>query len=179
MINSNSIISPIKTNLLVAFADITNFAKYSKKIDSLELFNFINEFAEITGEIIENAGGKVIKFIGDCALVIFPENKVSRGIEALEYYKEKVDSWLKKKGLTSNLIIKAHFGEVTYGPLGLRDNKYFDVMGETVNIAASIQSNGLAITPQVFRKLDKNTRTLFKKHTPPITYIDIREKHKD
>jgi hypothetical protein len=47
-----------------------------------------------------------------------------------------------------------------------------DVYGKTVNVAAALPSSGLAITPAVFRSLQAETRKLFKKHTPPISYID-------
>lgn len=61
---------------------------------------------------------------------------------------------------------KAHFGPVMAGPIGIRNDKHLDVFGETVNIAAMLKANGIAITPQVFRKLEPETRKLFKKHTP-------------
>jgi hypothetical protein len=50
-----------------------------------------------------------------------------------------------------------------------------DVLGETVNIAAMAGSShrpgGFAITPQVFRKLEPETRKAFHKFTPPIVYL--------
>ena len=63
--------------------------------------------------------------------------------------------------------------------MGPRGDKRLDIYGETVNIAATMNSNGLAISPQAFRKLEPATRKLLKKHTPPITYIPTDEKHKD
>jgi len=174
-----SIKNPQQINLLIAFADMTNYAKNTTNMTALECFNFIAKFKEITGEIIESNYGKVVKFIGDAALIIFPEKEIDKGVNTLRLYKEKVDSWLKDKGFVSQLIIKAHFGEVAAGSSGIKENKLFDIIGENVNITARIKSNGLTITPQVFRKLNSETRKLFKKHTPPITYIDIREKHKD
>lgn len=63
------------------------------------------------------------------------------------------------------------------GPIGTRNDKRLDVFGETVNIAAMLKANGIAITPQVFRKLEPETRKLFKKHTPPVTYIPVEERH--
>jgi hypothetical protein len=63
--------------------------------------------------------------------------------------------------------------------LGTKNDKHYDVIGNNVNITASLKSNGFAITVQTFRKLNKETRKLFKKHTPPIIYIPVEEKHKD
>ena len=57
--------------------------------------------------------------------------------------------------------------------------KRFDIIGDNVNITATLKSNGFTISVETFRKLKKETRQLFKKHTPPITYIDVEEQHKD
>ncbi len=179
MTDLNTLDNPRECNLLIAFADMTNFATNTRKMNSLEIFEFIDEFAEITGDIVEGEGGKVVKLIGDSSLIVFTEERVSIGIRTLKLYKEKIDNWLKEKGFSSRLIVKANYGEVTCGPLGIKGNKIFDIMGEAVNIAAMTPSRGFAITPQVFRKLDKDTKTLFEKHTPPITYIDIKESHRE
>jgi hypothetical protein len=37
----------------------------------------------------------------------------------------------------------------------------------------------MALSPQAFRKLEPETRKLFKKHTPPVTYIPVEERHRD
>jgi len=98
---------------------------------------------------------------------------------ALLALKEQGDRWIVERGLQSRHIVKAHFGPVTCGPIGTRGDKRFDLFGETVNIAATLPANGLAITPQLFRKLATDTRQHFKKHTPPITYIPLAETHRD
>jgi len=58
------------------------------------------------------------------------------------------------------------------------DDKRFDVFGHAVNIAALLTSDGLALTPQVFRRLTPQTRRHFKKHTPPISYISVEDRHR-
>ena len=45
--------------------------------------------------------------------------------------------------------------------------------GKTVNVAASLPGSGLTMTLAVLRDLTPETRMLFKKHTPPISYIDL------
>jgi len=74
-------------------------------------------------------------------------------------------------------IIKDHFGSAGAARRGTRTDKRFDVFGVTVNTAAELRPSGFAMTPQVFRKLDPESRRAFKKHTPPITYIPVDERH--
>jgi len=166
-------------NLLVAFFDMTRYARETKGYDTRALFALMSDYYEWVGDRIERAGGVVVKFIGDAALVVFSEESVDAGVLALLALKEEGDAWLSERGLRSQHIVKAHFGPVTCGPIGTRDDKRFDVFGETVNIAATMHSNGLACTPQLFRKLAADTRTHFKKHTPPIRYIPLGEQHRD
>jgi len=83
----------------------------------------------------------------------------------------------KERSIPMRHVIKAHFGPVVCGLIGPKSDKRFDVYGETVSIAALTASQGLAVTAQVFRKLNSATRKLLKKHTPPITYISIESGH--
>ena len=164
-------------NLLVAFFDLSRFSHIIRNRSEQALFDLLSDYYEFVGDTLEPPGGKIVKFIGDAALIVFPENAIDAGVLALKDLQQAGDAWLKAHGAPSRHIIKVHFGPVCCGPIGTRSEKPFDVFGETVNIAATLASHGLAITPQVFRKLAPETRKHFKKHTPPITYIPVEEKH--
>ncbi len=178
MTDLKAIQSATEKDLLVAFFDLSRFAREVHKLSTRELYDLMSGYYEFVGDIIENAGGIIIKFIGDAALIVFNEDRVDEGVLTLKTLKEQGDAWLSQRGMRSHHIMKVHFGPVTCGPVGTRSEKRFDVFGETVNIAATLASNGLAITPQVFRKLSSETRRHFKKHTPPITYIPLEEMYR-
>ena len=76
-------------------------------------------------------------------------------------------------------VLKAHFGPVVIGEMKWGNLAHLDVYGETVNIAATLESFGFSITPQAFRQLSFDQRKVFKKHTPPIRYIPTDEQHND
>jgi class 3 adenylate cyclase len=171
--------NPKQKNLLISFCDLTNFGKISREVNETDVFNYLSKIYEIIGEIIESSNGQVIKFIGDAALIIFEEININTGIIALKKLKTEVDEYNRKNNYDSRLIVKAHFGQVIAGMIGTKNDKRYDILGNEVNIAATIKSNGYAISVDTFRKLNPETRKLFKKHTPPITYIDIDERHKD
>lgn len=137
----------------------------------------LQQYYTIVGDRIENAGGKVVKFMGDSALLFFSADRVDEGVEALIALQEEGDAWLHDRGFASRQIIKAHFGSLCCGLIGTRTEKRFDVFGQTVCIAATMRSDGLALSAQAFRKLSPATRKAFKKHTPPVTYIPIGQRH--
>src|SRR5215469_13647842 len=85
--------------LLVAFCDLTNYAKISRKVDETEVFMYLSNLYEIIGEIIESSCGQVIKFIGDAVLITFEENDIDKGIVALKRLKTEIDSY---KGTSKN-----------------------------------------------------------------------------
>ena len=178
MTNLKNLSTPTEANLLIAFSDLTLFARYARGKADPEIFETMAEYAEFVGETIEGAGGTVVKFIGDAVLIVFPEESVGKGVLALLALKKDGDKWMASRGLPCRHRIKAHLGPVTCGPFGTKTEKRFDLYGGAVNTAATLASHGLTITPQVFRKLGPEIRKHFKKHTPPITYIPVEESHR-
>ncbi len=171
MTGFNSFKSMVEADLLISFFDLTNFVKISGERTSPELFGLLSEFYELAGDIIEAAGGKVIKFIGDAGLAIFPEAMADNGVLALMELKMRSEAFFASRKVNTRLIVKIHFGSAACGPLGVSGDKRLDVIGESVNTAATLASKGFAISPQAFRKLSAETRKRFRKHTPPIVYI--------
>jgi len=170
---------PEDRQLLVAFFDLTSFARFAQSRSSREVFDTLSDYYEFVGNLVEGSGGKVIKFIGDAGLVVYPEDKVNAGVLALKELKDRGDAWLEDRGTPCRNVVTIDFGPVVTGPIGTRSEKRLDVFGHTVNTAATLRSNGFAMTPQVFRKLAPDTRKRFKKHTPPVTYIPVEAAHRD
>jgi class 3 adenylate cyclase len=99
--------------------------------------------------VIEQAGGKIVKFIGDAIFIIFPHYLAKKGIKALQDLKEKVDDFFKNEGVECVLHVKAHIGSVTYGRVGMKDNKHFDVFGHEVNVAALLSRGGFVLSSKL------------------------------
>ena len=64
------------------------------------------------------------------------------------------------------------------GPFGGVKAKRYDVAGKTVNTTAALEATGITLSGAAFRKLGRDLRTRFKKHTPPITYIRTEDPHR-
>lgn len=162
----SAISKPQKADLLVSFLDIQNFSGISRTLpDPLALFDLLDSVAVLMTRELEGAGGYVVKFIGDECLAVFPEDLADRGIGALAAAKRGVQRHLGDRGFPSMLRVTAHFGEVAIGPFGEGRSRQLDVIGDTVNIAASLgrgeHRGRLIISPQVFRKLSP----------PPLVYV--------
>jgi adenylate cyclase len=166
---SRALESPIQANALVAMCDCSRFMQATKGRSSAELFADLNDFYLLTDDAIQAAGGLVVKFMGDAALVVFPEELADQGIMALLDLKASVDRWLQNRPIGNSLHVNVHFGEVTLGKMG-RAGK-LDVIGETVAIAATLGSRSFGLSQQAFRQLTPEHRQRFQKFTPPVMYL--------
>jgi class 3 adenylate cyclase len=178
MTRLESLGTPAQIELLVAFSAMAGFNKrFVLSGDDSIVFDTMRDYYAWSGALIMGAGGTVIKCMGDTLMIAFDAGKASDGVLALRELKSRGDLWLKERGIPCHHQIKAHFGSVIAGPIGTPGLERLDLFGKTVNVCATLASDGLAITPQLFRALDAGTRTCFKKHTPPVTYIRIEDSH--
>ena len=166
---SRALDSPLQVNVLVAMCDCSRFMQSTKGRSSTDLFADLNDFYLLTEDAVQAAGGLVVKFMGDAALVLFPEELADQGIMALLDLKASIDRWLQDRPIANSLHVNVHFGEVTLGRMGRAGN--LDVIGETVHIAATLGSRSFALSQQAFRQLTPEHRQLFHKFTPPVLYL--------
>jgi class 3 adenylate cyclase len=162
--------------LLIAFIDIQGFRALSQATpDSVALFTLLNGWARNIITETERGEGMVLKFIGDSALIIFPENKVDEGVLTLLSTREKSDAYFQSLGFNNRVRLTAHLGEVAIGMFGTEGAQRLDIIGDAVNVAAALgrgeHRSHLIISPQVFRHLASVTRKRFHKFTPPIVYL--------
>jgi class 3 adenylate cyclase len=134
--------APMQTNALVAFCDCSRFMQHTRGLSSAELFARLNDLYTLIDDAVEAADGLVVKFMGDAALVVFPEDLADQGIMALYELKASVDRWLQEHPIANSLTVSVHFGEVTLGRMGRAGR--LDLAGETVHIAATLGSRASA-----------------------------------
>jgi class 3 adenylate cyclase len=75
---------PQRLGLLICFVDIENFTSIAQaKADPIELFGILSGMAKVMSEMIRPTEGRIIKFIGDSALIVFPESAADSGMRLL------------------------------------------------------------------------------------------------
>jgi adenylate cyclase len=168
----------VEVALLVAFLDLTGFALQSTRVADDELADVVDGYYRLIAAHVTAAGGRVVKYIGDGALVVFDAGDADRGIAALLELKLVIDRYFAGHGWPCQQTIKAHVGTAIAGPYGPPDDLRFDVIGKAVNTAAMLDASGVALSVEAFRKLSPATRQRFKKHTWPVTYIRVEDPHK-
>jgi len=168
---------PAQCEALVAFYDCHWLNQYAEKVGAAAVMSAMSGYFNVTGQIIKDAGGKLIKTMGDNGLVVFPAELVDDGVLALQDVQRQGESWLAQRGTKSRVTVRMDLGPVMLGLVGGPGDEIVDVFGKPVAQAYLLPCNGFSMSPAVFRGLAPETRTLFKKHTPPIRYIGVDEHH--
>jgi adenylate cyclase len=130
------------------FSDLRGSTRISESIGPDEIIPFLNDYAEASIEAVHEAGGDVLKLIGDGVLAIFTgedmaaarraalsaEHRFRLNIEALNERRVK-----EGRPMTS-AYVGLHVGEVFYGNVGSEDRLDFTVVGPAVNEVSRIAS---------------------------------------
>jgi class 3 adenylate cyclase len=104
-----------EVSLLIAFLDLSRFAAQSQRVDDLELANVVDLYYELVAATVGTAGGTTVKFVGDAALIAFPETAVDQGVTTILALKESVDRLMTERGWECRLTAKVHFGTAIAG----------------------------------------------------------------
>jgi adenylate cyclase len=130
------------------FSDLRGSTAISESITPGEIIPFLNDYAQASIDAIHDAGGDVLKLIGDGVLAMFTgEDMASQRKAALQaehqFRKNTItlNARRSKAGLpVTSAYIGLHVGEVYYGNIGSEDRLDFTVVGPAVNEVSRIAS---------------------------------------
>jgi len=139
------------TSLL--FCDIVGFTALTNQMKPVDLVELLNEIVSAFDEAASEFGIEKIKTIGDAYLVVggLPEARpdhaqimVRMGLKMIEIIENinKVRKDDEDNIIDLELRIGLHSGPVIGGVIG-RNKFTFDMWGETVNMAARLETNGV------------------------------------
>ncbi|MEQ9447327.1 MAG: adenylate/guanylate cyclase domain-containing protein [Rhodospirillaceae bacterium] len=165
--------TPTELELFVGIYDLTKYTLYSERTEPLRLLELVAAYHALANNMIEDAGGILIKPIGDAGLFAFQAAEADTAVETIETLLEKGDAWLEAEGYPGRAAVVAHVGLVAVGRIKSQEREWLDIIGRTVNVVGVMRSFRFTMTPAAFRRLSPTTRKRFRKHTPPASYIGI------
>jgi len=150
--------------LCFLFTDIRGFTSLCEGKQPKEVVEILNHYLDIETEIILNNGGDVDKFVGDEMMAFFsgPKKEYNACKAAMEI--RTAMRAQQQQALTDgsdfiSMGIGINTGRVVFGSVGARSRMDFTSIGDTVNLAARLESANKAygskaiITEAVFDKL--------------------------
>ena len=118
------------TSLTFLFTDLKGSTALYDRVGDIVAYDLVREHFRVLHEIVASEGGAVVKTIGDAVMATFPTP--DRALAAALRMRDSVQS------LRDDLLVKIGIHE---GPcLAVTLNDRLDYFGQTVNIAARVQS---------------------------------------
>jgi len=137
-----------RINAVLWFSDLRGSTRISESIGPDDIIPFLNDYAEASIEAIHEAGGDVLKLIGDGILAIFTGEDMAAARKAAlgaeHRFRLNIDALNERRVKNGRPITSAyvglHVGEVFYGNIGSEDRLDFTVVGPAVNEVSRIAS---------------------------------------
>jgi adenylate cyclase len=135
---------------VIWICDLRGFTRASDALPRDTIISLLNDYFDAMGAIVTDAGGEILKFMGDGMLAIFP---VSDGGDTAETAQRaaRAAASVSDAMLVLNRIRAAageptvrfglalHIGEVMFGNIGASQRLDFTVIGPAVNHAARLE----------------------------------------
>jgi adenylate cyclase len=130
------------------FSDLRSFTTITDTAPPGEIIPLLNDYAEAVITAIYEAGGDVLKLIGDGTLALFraddPSEACRRALRAEEILRTRVKTLNERRHAEerpiTSVYIGLHIGEVFYGNIGSVERLDFTVVGPAVNETSRIAS---------------------------------------
>lgn len=137
-----------RINTVLWFSDLRGSTAISESIAPNEIIPFLNDYAQASIDAIHDAGGDVLKLIGDGVLAMFAGGDMASArraaLRAEHTFRRNVSALNARRSAEGRPMTSAyvglHVGEVFYGNIGSEDRLDFTVVGPAVNEVSRIAS---------------------------------------
>ena len=169
----------------VLFTDMRNFSAAAEAQAPGETLNWLNNYLGTIADEVLAHGGMVDKYIGDAVMAVFgvpiphsnetertrdAQSAVAASLAIAQKLKEMNDVWVSQGLPPVTTGIGINSGIVIAGSLGSSDRLEYSVLGDTVNIAARLESfnkevdggpHHILISEETHNRLENNFATEF------------------
>ncbi|WMT71604.1 adenylate/guanylate cyclase domain-containing protein [Bradyrhizobium sp. Ash2021] len=137
-----------KIKAVLWFSDVRGSTAISESLSPDEIIPFLNDYAQASIDAIHEAGGEVLKLIGDGVLAMFTHENVAvakrAALRAEFQFRRNLNVLNARRSAggrpTTTAYVGLHIGQVFYGNIGSEDRLDFTVVGPAVNEVSRIAS---------------------------------------
>ena len=135
--------------ICILFADLRAFTKMSEKKLPFDIVFILNQYFKLMGQIIENNGGYLDKFIGDGTMALFgieegpkegSRNAINAATKMNDELKKLNESLINDLPFPLKMGIGIHTGNMIIGKMGYKHAKNLTAVGDAVNTASRLES---------------------------------------
>jgi len=138
-----------RQTITVLFADVVAFTPLAEGREPEQVVSMLNELFSVLTEVVFRHEGMVDKFIGDCIMGVWgapvaTEDHAARALAAAEdmmrFLEVAGEQWHDKYGVEVRLAIGVNSGDAIVGNIGSDKRMEYTVVGDTVNVAARLET---------------------------------------
>lgn len=163
----------VRKDVSLMFVDIRGFTPMSEKMEPEDVINLLNEYLDLSTKAVFATEGTLDKFIGDGVMSIF-----GAPIEQLDHAERAIKSALlmrqgadelaqrlqEKYGRSVRFGIGINSGPAVIGNIGSHDRLDYTAIGDTVNLAARLESNAkpgqILISKETYQRVKDKFRVI-------------------
>jgi adenylate cyclase len=154
-----------RINAVLWFSDLRGSTPISETMAPDEIIPFLNDYAQAAIDAIHDAGGDVLKLIGDGVLAMFTNEDMTvarrAALRAEHSFRRNMISLNARRAAdgqpTTSAYVGLHVGEVFYGNIGSEDRLDFTVVGPAVNEVSRIASMCRSVDRELLASADFQT----------------------
>lgn len=174
----------VRKDVTLMFVDIRGFTPLSEQMEPEDVINILNEYLDLGTRAVFTYEGTLDKFIGDGIMSIFgapiaQEDHAERAVKAALQMRQGSEELAKRlterygRGVSFGIGINS--GPAVIGNIGSHDRLDYTAIGDTVNLAARLESN--AKPGQIL--ISKNTYERIKEKITVTSLESIKVKGKE
>ncbi len=136
-------------DVTVLFADLVGFTAYSERATPEQVASILAEYCNLAVACVFEHGGTLDKFIGDCVMAFFgapvaQDDHALRGVRAAVAIQRAMHRWNDERREAHlpevECRVGIYSGPVVVGDVGSEQRVDYTVLGNTVNVAARLES---------------------------------------
>ena len=158
-----------ETKLVLLAADLAGYTRAATHEDALAIAGFLDPWYRACADVLRARGGRIVKYMGDAVLAVFPEDRALDAVEAATELRARLHA--QRGSWRVELGVNLHVAIVAAGEVGPDDDRRYDVLGSGVNHLFRMGAGaGIRISEPVYRQLPNERRGVWSKHRPPAMY---------
>ena len=135
----------------ILFSDIKGFTRFTEANPAQKMVQMLNQYHSAMNDVIDGYNGILDKFMGDGIMVVFlhegdDDNHALRAVQCgIDMQKEVAtldEQWIEQGLGHLSIRVGVNTGEVISGSIGASTRMDYTVVGDTVNVASRLESNG-------------------------------------
>jgi class 3 adenylate cyclase len=160
------------TRLVLVVADLTGYTRLSRTHSDEIMAGFLDRFYCLAEDAVSEGGGRIVKFMGDAMLAVFPEERAAAAVAAVVTLQVQSEKLARSHGFDMALGANLHLGSAVVAELGKGSSRRSDVIGRAVNQTFLLGSGaGIRLSETLYRRLPSSDRGPWEKHKPPAVYV--------